>query len=475
MAFARYIGIDYSGAETPTASLKGLRVYLAQGNLTPEEVLPPPGPRKYWTRRGIAEWLAERLGEDVPTLVGIDHGFSFPLAYFEAHHLPHDWPAFLEDFQRHWPTDEDYVYVDFVRDGLRGDGAARTGNTRWRRLTEQWAGAAKSVFHFDVQGSVAKSTHAGIPWLQYLRRQLVNRIHFWPFDGWTAPPGKSVVAEVYPALWKNAYAPEGRTPDQHDAYTIAAWLRQADLDGRLQGLFEPALSPPERTIAGVEGWILGVERSASDPGRRKPAKAGRRGGARADRLTEAFALAADWHATQVRKATAIPYVSHLMSVSALVMEYGGDQDQAIAALLHDAVEDAPTNREAERRRTTIRQRFGERVANIVEGCTDGIPDGAGKKPPWRQRKEAYLAHLTHAEPDSLLVSAADKLHNARAILGDLRVVGEAVFERFTAGRDGTLWYYGRLAQIFQARLPGPLADELARTVATMQESTRRVP
>jgi hypothetical protein len=150
---------------TPTASLKGLRVFMAEGDRPPAEVLRPPSPRKYWTRRGVAEWLVEKLAEDVPTLVGIDHGFSFPLRYFEFHNLPPDWQEFLDDFQRHWPTDED-IYVDFVRHGLRGEGAARMGNSRWRRLTEERAGSAKSVFHFDVQGSVAKSTHAGIPWLR---------------------------------------------------------------------------------------------------------------------------------------------------------------------------------------------------------------------------------------------------------------------------------------------------------------------
>jgi hypothetical protein len=150
--FSRYIGIDYSGAETPTSSLKGLRVYLADHDNHPEELQPPPSPRKYWTRRGIAEWLVETLSEDVPTIVGIDHGFSFPLRYFEYHHLPPDWYEFLDDFHKHWPTDEDNTYVDFVRDGLRGNGADRTGNPCWRRLTEERARSAKSVFHFDVQG-----------------------------------------------------------------------------------------------------------------------------------------------------------------------------------------------------------------------------------------------------------------------------------------------------------------------------------
>jgi len=116
-----------------------------------------------------------RLHHEKPaTLVGIDHGFSFPLRYFEAHGLKPDWPAFLDDFQRHWPTDDDHTYVDFVREGVCGNGAARMGNARWRRLTEERTGSAKSVFHFDVQGSVAKSTHAGIPWLRFIRHPMLT-------------------------------------------------------------------------------------------------------------------------------------------------------------------------------------------------------------------------------------------------------------------------------------------------------------
>jgi len=256
-AFTRYIGIDYSGAETPTASLKGLRVYMGERDFPPVEVPPPPSPRKYWTRKGIAEWLVERLAEDAPTLVGIDHGFSFPLRYFEIHGLLPDWPTFLDDFQRHWPTDDDHTYVDFVREGVHGNGAARMGNARWRRLTEERAGGAKSVFHFDVQGSVAKSTHAGIPWLRFIRQRLSERVHFWPFDGWDIPAGRSAIAEVYPALWSRRFVNESRTADQHDAFCIAAWSSRADCDGTLGGFLKPDLSPIERTVAQVEGWILG--------------------------------------------------------------------------------------------------------------------------------------------------------------------------------------------------------------------------
>jgi hypothetical protein len=256
--FCRYIGIDYSGAETPRSSLKGLRVYMAEPASPPVQVLPPPSPRKYWTRSSVAEWLVERLKEDCATIVGIDHGFSFPIKYFERYGLPRDWPAFLDDFQRHWPTDEDNTYVDFVRDGSAGNGTARMGERKWRRVTEVRVGAAKSVFHFDVQGSVAKSTHSGLPWLRHIRQRTHERVHFWPFDGWAPPAGKSVVAEVYPALWSRAFPSEGRTADQHDAWSVSEWMRRADREGSLAEFLAPSLSTSDRHAADIEGWILGL-------------------------------------------------------------------------------------------------------------------------------------------------------------------------------------------------------------------------
>jgi len=256
--FGRVVGIDYSGAETPTSSLKGLRVHLAERGTKPAEVPPPPGPNRYWTRRGIAEWLLELLRTEAPVLVGIDHGFSFPIQYFERHRLPLNWREFLDDFQHHWPTEEDHTYVDFVRDGIAGAGHTRRGEPQWRRLTEVRASAAKSVFQFDVQGSVAKSTHAGLPWLRYLDERLGERVHFWPFDGWNVAPGRSVIAEVYPSLWRHEFAAEGRTADQHDAFTIAAWLQRADHNGTLSDYLMPTLSPEEQALARIEGWILGV-------------------------------------------------------------------------------------------------------------------------------------------------------------------------------------------------------------------------
>jgi len=111
---------------------------------------------------------------------------------------------------------------------------------------------------FDVQGSVAKSTHAGIPWLRFIRRSLGERVHFWPFDGWDIPAGRPAIAEVYPALWSHSFARDNRTGDQHDAYSIAAWLSRADRNSSLAAFLKPDLTPPERTLAQVEGWILGV-------------------------------------------------------------------------------------------------------------------------------------------------------------------------------------------------------------------------
>jgi hypothetical protein len=147
--------------------------------------------------------------------------------------------------------------VDFVRDGLRGVGAARCGNSRWRRVTEVRA-AAKSVFHFDVPGSVAKSTHAGLPWLRYIRLH-VPGVHFWPFDGWDLPAGRSVVTEVYPSLCNRGFARENRNEHQHDAFSVAEWMRRSDLDGTLADFLAPPLAPAEREAAHVEGWILGIQ------------------------------------------------------------------------------------------------------------------------------------------------------------------------------------------------------------------------
>jgi hypothetical protein len=256
--FARYIGIDYSGAETADSSCKGIRVFMAVGSDEPAQVQPPPSPRLYWTRRGLANWLCEELDRDIHTLVGIDHAFSFPLAYFEKYRLPSDWQGFLEDFHHFWPTDAPHTYVCFIRDDPSGQGLKRTGERGWLRVTETWTASAKSVFSFGVQGEVATSTHAGLPWLLHLRKQCKRQPHFWPFDGWEIPEGKSVVAEVYPALWMRRFPRNGRDGDEQAAYAAAAWLQRADRNGSLGGFLSPSLTAEELAIARIEGWILGV-------------------------------------------------------------------------------------------------------------------------------------------------------------------------------------------------------------------------
>lgn len=219
-------------------------------SIQPAEVKPPSSPRKYWTRRGTVEWLTELLSEDQPTLVGIDHSFSFPLNYFRENHLLLDWTAFLDDFQAHWPTDQYTIYVQFVRDGVCGNATARSGDRHWRRLTEVRTGA-KSVFHFDVQGSVAKSTHA-----ISASRSLAGSISCRSTAG--TSQGQSVVAEVYPALWNRSFPRDGRDAHQQDAYSIAAWMRRVDGDGSLSGFFDPHLTHDAQKTAEIEGWILGV-------------------------------------------------------------------------------------------------------------------------------------------------------------------------------------------------------------------------
>ncbi len=182
------------------------------------------------------------------------------------------------------------------------------------------------------------------------------------------------------------------------------------------------------------------------------------------RLSAAIAYALDAHAGQRRKGTDIPYVSHLLAVASLVLEAGGDEELAMAGMLHDAIEDVGAAQEA-----MIEARFGSRVARIVRACTDAdtLP-----KPPWLERKQQYLAHLEAADADVLLVSCADKLHNARAIVTDLRSHGAAMFSRFNAGQAGTLWYYGALAAVFEARLPGVLSRELRLSVNEMADLSR---
>jgi len=198
-------------------------------------------------------------------------------------------------------------------------------------------------------------------------------------------------------------------------------------------------------------------RAALKPPRLSPPKLG-------PRLQRAFRYAAEKHAGQTRKQSAVPYLSHLMAVASLVLEAGGDEDLAIAALLHDVVEDCggmPRLRE-------IRKQFGVRVAKIVEGCTDSFGE---PKPEWVERKKDYLREVKHADAETRLVSASDKLHNVRTILADYRQDGEAIWARFSGKREGTLWYYRALSNEYRRRNPNRNTRELELAVAELERLT----
>ncbi|MEG4855897.1 HD domain-containing protein [Microcoleus sp. K1-B6] len=181
-----------------------------------------------------------------------------------------------------------------------------------------------------------------------------------------------------------------------------------------------------------------------------------------NRFSEALTYAAELHATQVRKGSGVPYIAHLLGTASIALEYGANEDEAIAALLHDAIEDqgGATTREA------IRRRFGDTVTAIVDGCTDSDET---PKPPWRQRKQAYIDRISTASGSVRLVSAADKLYNVRSILKDSRQLGDVVWERFKGGKEGSLWYYRSLVEAFRQAELTPIVEELNRTVLELNK------
>jgi (p)ppGpp synthase/HD superfamily hydrolase len=184
-----------------------------------------------------------------------------------------------------------------------------------------------------------------------------------------------------------------------------------------------------------------------------------------ENFERALVYAARLHRDQYRKGTSIPYVTHLLAVAAIVGENGGTEDEVVAALLHDAPEDQGGEAILE----DIRARFGDEVAQIVDGCTDTYED---PKPPWRERKERYLARLASA-PDSVrLVSSADKLHNASTVLSDYRLLGDDLWARFNGGKEGTLWYYRAIVDVLRAENDCPVVEELDRVVSALERVAR---
>ncbi len=188
-----------------------------------------------------------------------------------------------------------------------------------------------------------------------------------------------------------------------------------------------------------------------------------------ERFAAAVRYASALHREQRRKDTNIPYVAHLLCVASLVLDQGGDEDEAIAALLHDALEDQGDRTSEEE----VRRRFGDKVARIVVACSDFI--GQGKKPDWQTRKERYLAHLEKQPAEVLRVSLADKLHNARSIVADLRISGDSVWDRFTGDPRQQAWYYSSILEIFRRRHDSPLVAELGAVVTELVDRAQRAP
>lgn len=253
--FQRYIGIDYSGAAKPCKPISGLRVFVADEERAPEQERDNQARSGLWSRERLAGWLRDRLQEEIPTIVGIDHAFSYPReAVDEA--ARENWEGFLEWFETRWPTRK---YT--VRGCLGPHETTLEAHRETLRLTDRWAPTAMPLCSgWEGNGpNVFFSTRAGIPWLRWLRHQTVGGVHFWPFDGFEVRPGRSVIAEVYPRIFRRRYEKETNLlGDERDAWLVCRWLKDRDSKDRLGSYFLPPLDEPERQQARVEGWILGV-------------------------------------------------------------------------------------------------------------------------------------------------------------------------------------------------------------------------
>jgi hypothetical protein len=252
--FKHYIGIDYSGAQTPTSRLKGLQVFMASQGEDPIKVRPYDDKNWNWTRKEIAHWCVDTINLKHPVIIGLDHGFSFPLSYIDQYKIG-SWDEFLDDFCEHWPTGKDHIFVDHIRNR-----AGRTGDPNELRLSEKYTSSTKSVFQLDGQGAVGKSTHTGIPWLRFIRthQDLLGKVHFWPFDGFDIPDDKSVIAEVYPSIFRRRYQRFFKSIDEKDAYSIARWFQENDSQNMLDYYFRPPLAETVIKQVKLEGWILGI-------------------------------------------------------------------------------------------------------------------------------------------------------------------------------------------------------------------------
>lgn len=249
--FQRYVGIDYSGSGKPTAANRGIKVFSVSGSASPKLVGTQSGIG--WSRTALAAWLAAELASDVPTIVGIDHGFSFPDSYFEQSGWL-NWRSMVADFFARFPTHERPVREFRAKFPTPKD-------YRALRLCERWTGSAKSTLNFEIkQGQVATSTHAGIPWLHVLRRKLGKRVCVWPFDRFQPRINRHMIAEVYPSWFKGRVEEfAGENSDERDAFRVCRWLQTRDVSDSLEAYLNLGTHKPiEMALVQREGWILGV-------------------------------------------------------------------------------------------------------------------------------------------------------------------------------------------------------------------------
>lgn len=251
--FEIYIGVRYSGRKGPQERVRQINVCVADGDTPPYAQPNAADEEGRWSRRELAAWLQDRLGardgsgKPVPTVLGLDHAFSLPLSYMQRNNLK-SWAEFLLDFEENVPTHE-VSLLDLV------PGMTRGGDPDEHRLTGDWTASPRAAFSFDLQDTPGRSAYAGIPWLSYLRR---SGAHFWPFDGWHVPEGRSLVAETRPARLRHRYPKPGAASEEQDAYAICAWLQDRDRHDLLRPYYEPPLTEEEKERARLEGWILGV-------------------------------------------------------------------------------------------------------------------------------------------------------------------------------------------------------------------------
>lgn len=248
-AFRLFIGMDYSGAGEPARPQPGLKVAIAAPGEWPR-IVPGPHRNGQWCRKSLFEWLVETERNGRPALIGIDHALGLPASWMKSRGV-RTWPALMR-----W-------VVETLRTDLRPVRHAReeldfpTPAEGWR-LCDRRTPGAKSLFHFDVPGTVASSTLAGLPWIAHWRQLARKHILFWPFEGWMPAPGQSMVAEVFPTLWRGLQSPAGLCEHARDAWVVSRWLETTCTTGRLREFLHPRLTPAERAAARREGWILGM-------------------------------------------------------------------------------------------------------------------------------------------------------------------------------------------------------------------------